>query len=143
MKTLKTLATVLLTTIALNAFADNKPAGKIKKPAKTVLAVPTTSWGNPEDVNSGTVESLKNLYRVSSPEMVWGSPQDVNSNSVASLKNLTPIAAPALVWGDPADVNSPSVKALKTNHLNAPEMVWGGPEDFDAASVELLKQVNK
>lgn len=140
MKTLKTITAALLVTISLSAFADNKPTAKIK----TSFNTPAMNWGNPEDVNTSSVESLKNLNRVSSPEMIWGNPEDVKTNSVEFLKEPMTISVPEMIWGNPEDVNSSSIEALNNDkYFAAPEMVWTDIMDFDLASVELLKQITE
>lgn len=52
--------------------------------------------------------------KVALPEFVWGSPEDVNTASVEALKNAAiAIEFPAFIWGDPQDVDAATLAALK------------------------------
>lgn len=113
MKTLKTLAAALLATISLNAFAEHKTDGRNNTTSSPVIAYPSMNWGEPEDVYSETVISLRNLNSLSMPEMIWGSPDDVQASSIELLKKLPLVEQPAMVWGNPEDVNTARVEALK------------------------------
>ena len=113
MKTLKTLTAALLVTIGLNAFAENKPDAINKKLNSPTLNYPPMNWGEPEDVYTETVFSLKNLNIISMPEMIWGSPEDVQTSSIELLKQLPQIEAPDMIWGNPEDVSGTTVELLK------------------------------
>lgn len=113
MKTLKTLAAALLVTMSLNAFAEHKTDGMNNKTSSPEITYPSMNWGEPEDVYSETVLSLRNLNSLLMPEMIWGSPDDVQTSSIESLKKLPQVEKPAMVWGNPEDVHTATVESLK------------------------------
>ncbi|MEO8795355.1 MAG: hypothetical protein ABI390_07785 [Daejeonella sp.] len=104
------------------------------------IASPKMEWGNPEDVKSESVVSLK-FINYPMPEMIWGTADDVNLESVNFLKIMN-INAPEMVWGNPEDVNTNTVEGLKYVSIASPEMNFGSPEDVNLESVELLKNLN-
>lgn len=144
MKTIKLLSTVLIASLSLSAFADGNPVGKsrtAKKLNANLVNSPAFEWGNPEDVNAISVESLKYIpYFIAAPEAVWGNPEDVNTLSVEKLKNVPLVAAPEFVWGNPDDLDRAAVENLKNAPLFAsPAQEWGNPEDLDLVAIEKLK----
>ncbi len=112
MKTLKLISAALLVVISSSAFADGISKSNLKNGSS--IKSPEMNWGNPEDVNSESVKTLK-FINFPSPVMEWGNPEDVNNETVEDLKNesLT-ISEPSMEWGNPDDVNSANVEALKS-----------------------------
>lgn len=109
MNTLKTLSTLLIVTVSLNAFAETKSNHKTKdfeKNSSVFIKNPAMEWGNPDDANS---ESVKNLLTspyllFNAPEMIWGNPDQADTKYFENLNNSPIIEAPEMIWGNPSEV---------------------------------------
>ncbi len=125
-----------------NAFISNEISDNINSESEKILtiALPEMVWGNPEDVNSEAVISLK-FINYPMPEMIWGNADDVKLESINFLK-LMNLNAPEMVWGNPEDVNSNTIEGLRYVQIASPEMNWGSPEDVNLPSIESLKNLN-
>ena len=139
MKTLKILTAAFLVTIGINAFAADIPGTKSGIKGYNKFDFPEMSWGSPEDVNSSTVELLKENTNVTLPAMNWGTPEDVTNTSVEVLRNLPLIAAPEMNWGTNEDYNIVSAEALKGLYFASPDKLTTDSRDFDELALENLK----
>ena len=102
-----------------DGHSDGK-SRKAKKTENRMISYPVTGWGNPADVQSPDVTALRNThYLFEAPEMNWGSAEEVNTASIDVLKNIPLVAAPEMVWGDPQDVDVMRFEQLDINLAKA------------------------